>query len=438
MTPARASLSDAFYWYERTNALYTSSEMGGAGYITKVAFYLNSVNSPAESTPIVIKMKNASGNSITAATYDDASLGATTVYAGNITDNMLVANSWITVDLPVAFNYTGTSLEVLIETNLASSAVEPYNGKEFRHSETPVNRCQYWEDDFVAPTDLGVLTDKRPNIQLTFQGSCSGTPNPGATLTTQDTACANEVFTLSMENIGTVPGMTYEWQSSDDDISYNPIAGATNATYTTSQTQTKYYQCKVTCSSNSAISDPVKVVLNPFYHCYCTSGATDESDTKIDEVSIGTLTSVSDPFTCETYTDYTSLPAPTLNPNQPYTLHIKNGSCSGDAYGAYAAAWIDFNHNSAFDLSELVYSYGPITELNSIPDYTFFIPVTAASGITGMRVVITEGDVSPASCGSYTFGETEDYLVNIPAVAACTGTPRSSYHIDKRYISVFK
>src|SRR6187200_2498568 len=48
-----------FYWYERTNALYTSSEMGGAGYITKVAFYLNSVNSPAESTPIVIKMKNA-------------------------------------------------------------------------------------------------------------------------------------------------------------------------------------------------------------------------------------------------------------------------------------------------------------------------------------------------------------------------------------------
>src|SRR4030095_9956599 len=45
-----------FYGYERTEALYLNSEINTTGYITQIGFYVNSLNAPALSTPLVIKM----------------------------------------------------------------------------------------------------------------------------------------------------------------------------------------------------------------------------------------------------------------------------------------------------------------------------------------------------------------------------------------------
>jgi len=140
-----------FYGYERTHALYTLSDLSNTtGYITHVGFYLNSVNNPAVSTPVVIKMKTTSNSSITAATYDDATSGATTVYTGNITPAMLVANSWVTVQLTIPFNYASNNLEVFVETNYGSDGDEDNNAKEFRHSTPSGNQCEFWQDDCLT------------------------------------------------------------------------------------------------------------------------------------------------------------------------------------------------------------------------------------------------------------------------------------------------
>lgn len=418
-----------FYGYERTHSLYTATEMNNTtGYITKVGFFLNSVLNPAESTPVVIKLKTTTNGSITSSIYGASSGSATTVYSGNITSDMLSANNWVTVILNTPFNYTGNNLEVFVETNYGETGGEDYNAKEFRHSPTLSYRCEFWEQDQDPPTDYGVLTHKRPNIQLTFEAACTGTPVPGNTLSSSDTVCANQPFVLSLENIVTTPGIIYQWQYSSNGSSWFDIPTGTSSELTYTQSASTYYQCIVTCTSvggGTATSTPIHVFQNPFYHCYCASFATDDADTKIDTVSLGTINAGSDPSACETYTDNTSM-STTLNPGQPNTIHIVNGSCSGDPYPSYVVVYIDYNHNAVFDSSELVYLYGPTAYLNSIPDGVFTVPFTAFPGLTGMRVVLKEGDAIdaiPTPCGDYTFGETEDYLVNITSPVACSGTP---------------
>jgi hypothetical protein len=415
-----------FYGYERTEALYTSTQVNMSGTITQVGFYVDALNGPALSTPVVIKMKTTTASTLSANNYSSESSGSTTVWSGNITSSMLSVGAWVTIILNAPFNYSTNNLLVFVETNYGTTGGENWNSKQFRQGDQGVNLCQYWEQDDSVPTDFGELTNFRPNVQLTFGTICTGVPNPGNTVSSMDSVCSGTLFTLSLQNISVGVGLTYQWQSSNDGINFNDIAGATNSTYTTSQTSVKYYHCIVTCtnSGQTATSTNLKVAMQLFYHCYCGSYATTTEDTKIDSVHLGTINTGTDSFQCESYTDYTGGPIPILSPGQPYNLHIVNGSCTQEAYEAYVAVYIDYNHNSSFtDNSELVYSYGPILTLNGIPDFTLFVPFTAQSGTTGMRVVLEEGADVPLSCGTYTRGETEDYLVNISSATACSGAP---------------
>jgi len=52
----------------------------------------------------------------------------------------------------------------------------------------------------------------------------------------------------------------------------------------------------------------------------------------------------------------------------------------------------------------------------------FSVPTTALPGLTGLRIILKEGDSPPVPCGEYTYGETEDYLVDIAVVTTCSGT----------------
>ncbi|MCY7408708.1 MAG: T9SS type A sorting domain-containing protein [Chitinophagales bacterium] len=415
-----------YYGYERTEALYTSSEIGITGNITKVAFYLNSSVDAATSTPVVIKMKTTAATSLTTATYATETTGATTVWSGNITTGMLI-NGWVTVTLNTTLNLpSSTDLIVMVETNYGANGGEMAHAKDFRLNKTTNNQCQIWYQDITAPTDNGVLNKMRPNIQLTLDAaSCSGTPNAGVTLSTANPVCKSVNFTLSMSNISVGAGLTYQWKSSTDGIVYTDVSGATNATYTTSITATKYFKCKVTCSNGggNAESTPVTVTLQPYYKCYCASYASTSEDTKIDSVKFGSINTGTDPFLCESYTDYTAL-STSVTPGQPYSIHIANGSCIGEEQGAYSAVYIDYDHDGTFSqTNELVTFYGPITDVHSIPDATFFVPGAALAGLTGMRVIIQQGPAVPTYCGDYTRGETEDYLINVTAVSPCSGAP---------------
>ncbi|MFN5652914.1 MAG: GEVED domain-containing protein, partial [Flavobacteriia bacterium] len=93
--------------------------------------------------------------------------------------------------------------------------------------------------------------------------------------------------------------------------------------------------------------------------------------------------------------------------------------CNGN-YSNATKVFIDYNRDGDFaDPGENVYTSaaavaGPHFELGTVT-----VPATALVGVTRMRVVNVE--TAPASinaCGTYTWGETEDYIVNIQGVPA--------------------
>jgi hypothetical protein len=89
--------------------------------------------------------------------------------------------------------------------------------------------------------------------------------------------------------------------------------------------------------------------------------------------------------------------------------------------------YIDFNQNGLFtDAGENVYT-SPNTLFavaGTVVGGNISVPLTASVGITRMRVIAVEGGATAyPPTGTYTYGETEDYCVNIVAAPTCSGTP---------------
>ena len=83
-----------------------------------------------------------------------------------------------------------------------------------------------------------------------------------------------------------------------------------------------------------------------------------------------------------------------------------------DVYSdAGIAVWIDYNKDNDFeDAGELVASRAGRSQYAL---FSFIVPATALSGITKMRVAISNGTTLPNPCGTFADGEVEDYTVNI-------------------------
>ncbi|MNK05611.1 Fibronectin type III domain protein [compost metagenome] len=259
---------------------------------------------------------------------------------------------------------------------------------------------------------------------------CTSPPIAGTVSAVNNPICpsVNNALTLTGGSGGT--GQTYQWQSSLTGApgSYTNIAGATNNTYIATQTANTYYRAYMTCSGLSDTTAGLLVSTSNFINCYCTSNATSAGDEEILNVTIGTLNNSS---TCSStggpgsmqnqYSDYTALPAPNLARGVNYPFSIGVGTCGGN-YNNMTKIFIDYNHNGLFtDPGEQVYASASATVGPHNETGTIIIPMTATIGNTRMRVITVEtstiGNITP--CGTYTWGETEDYFVNIAPEPTC-------------------
>jgi hypothetical protein len=79
------------------------------------------------------------------------------------------------------------------------------------------------------------------------------------------------------------------------------------------------------------------------------------------------------------------------------------------SYREYWSVWIDYNQDNTFSADELVFTGSSTAALSG----SVAVPGAASSGKTLMRVAMRYGG-SPAACGTFTYGEVEDYTVVIP------------------------
>lgn len=177
---------------------------------------------------------------------------------------------------------------------------------------------------------------------------------------------------------------------------------------------------------------------------YGASGATNTADDEIFSVTVGSMTNVSTctstggpaggPFTLPAsiqnrYSNYTSattpaVPVPDLISGNTYPWSLLLGTNSGNWSNGYSI-FIDFNRNGVFDLP--TEKIAGSTALTSTPNGctagtgvtftgTFTVPVSGTqSGPTLLRVVQIESTAVPAPTGTFGWGETEDYTVNLIA-----------------------
>ncbi|OYU97751.1 MAG: hypothetical protein CFE21_05535 [Bacteroidetes bacterium B1(2017)] len=155
---------------------------------------------------------------------------------------------------------------------------------------------------------------------------------------------------------------------------------------------------------------------------YCVSKATSTADEEIWNVTFGTLNNTS---TCLTtggpgstlnmYSDYSAISAPNIPAGIPTPVSILTSSCGGN-YTSSAVIYIDYNQDGLFTgANEQVYFSGSFTGSTAsiLKTGSITVPCTATPGLTRMRVIYHESSVAAPSCGTYTWGETEDYTINI-------------------------
>lgn len=90
--------------------------------------------------------------------------------------------------------------------------------------------------------------------------ACSAIPTPGNTNADVSSVCGSGSVNLSLENQTSGTGVTYQWQSSSDNINWSNVSG-TSTTYSATVSSDTYFQCLVTCPGFTVASSAPKMII---------------------------------------------------------------------------------------------------------------------------------------------------------------------------------
>jgi len=150
---------------------------------------------------------------------------------------------------------------------------------------------------------------------------------------------------------------------------------------------------------------------------YCTAGATDITREKIARVQFNTINNPS--TSTAGYENFAQF-ITQVEPSSAYSMTVTPSAAA--VATDQVIVFVDLNQNGVFtDAGETIY-----TSAQGAGPYTFAVPIpaTATIGITRMRIRLhdaaTGGNTSP--CGTSTYGQVEDYSINIQTCQAANIT----------------
>jgi hypothetical protein len=170
-TSTEAYPIDRFYNYMRWQGIYSRSEIGVTGNITKIKFYQSNAMSGVTSGPTTIYMKLVTDETLATGNWDVT--GHTTVYTGTI--NNLESPGWLEITLSSPFFF-----DMAANQNLLISISRDYQAYVttyplFNYTTTSTSKSRRNRSDTAIPTSLTSST-YRANIQLEMT-SILGTSN---------------------------------------------------------------------------------------------------------------------------------------------------------------------------------------------------------------------------------------------------------------------
>jgi chitodextrinase len=209
------------------------------------------------------------------------------------------------------------------------------------------------------------------------------------------------------------------------------LGSTTNATtyavsgLTASTAYTFNVKAKDAAGNVSANSNTVSVTTLANTLAYCTSQGNNTADERIGKVVFGAINNTS--TGTAGYENFTALStnAARGTANTITIMPFWTSTVWTEGY----AVFIDYNQDGDFvDAGETVWTKA--TSKTTPVSGTFTIPATATLGATRMRVSMKYNG-TPTSCESFSYGQVEDYTVNITSSARIdeTSTPRISFNL---------
>jgi PKD repeat protein len=262
----------------------------------------------------------------------------------------------------------------------------------------------------------------------------AGSSDP-CTPTTPVAPVAN--FSASATNV--TPGTTVSFTDLSSGIptswswSVSPATGWSYAAGSTATTQNPQIvfntvgQYTISLTATNAQGSDIETKNNYIVVAAMTGPCTADGvcDEYINNVNLNTINNTS---TCGTngYSDFTTTTT-TLSQGTTYPMTITPAILNNTTSNAYTddeiAAWIDFNNDFDFnDAGEQVAYVLVATGWTNTFNVT--VPLNSALGQVRMRVRISyqpDGAIDP--CGTATYGETEDYIVNLTSGAGVDENP---------------
>ncbi|APD05972.1 neutral protease [Flavobacteriaceae bacterium UJ101] len=229
-------------------------------------------------------------------------------------------------------------------------------------------------------------------------------PTVPANLTASNitTSSVDLSWTASTDNVG-----VKEYDVYQDDLkvgttvntSYNVTGLNANTTYSFSVLATDDAGNSSSKSNAVEVTTENQVVVN-----YCDSKGNNARYEWIDNVSMG---GVNNDSGAAGYSDFTNqVMTITKGSNR---LNVSAGFASS-AYTEYWKAWIDYDQDGTFESTEIVLEGNSNSSASLYQDFT--VPTSALIGNTRLRVSM-KYNASQTACETFSYGEVEDYTVNI-------------------------
>ncbi len=130
-------------------------------------------------------------------------------------------------------------------------------------------------------------------------------------------------------------------------------------------------------------------------------------------------------------TFYSAITPANLSPGTQYTLELLMTA----SYAEYNKAWIDYNNDGAFDNTTEVLNTTPVYAAAGATAQINFTPPSGVGGLLRLRVRCVYATTQFDAYTSYTWGEAEDYLVNL-GFAIATTSPLPTAAVGSAYSQV--
>ena len=279
------------------------------------------------------------------------------------------------------------------------------------------NRDPYERVDVVNPsgtytitvTHKGSLTSGSQNFSLIVTGVLSQLP---CTATTPTNVTVDNIgFSDAYVTWDAVQGATYNvrFRESGTTPWNNVLTNNPEMTITGLSSNTTYQiRVRSICNGGTQSNYSTAVSFTTTALTYCDANGNDQSDEYIGRVQFSNIDNTTNAET-NGYGDYTNLTA-TVDKGSNYNISV-TPVWTGNTFPEGYAAYIDYNQDGDFtDANEQVWTQAPTG--NTPVTGSISIPNDALSGNTRMRVIMSWNAI-PNPCGTFGYGEVEDYTVNI-------------------------